>query len=364
MKRFTVLLIVALFAMVACGQEEPPVEPITYDRYDHQSVPMGTATIWTCSTSAQFDYAIENHSAGDQIVLANSDTVFTASVTGSYNGHPISIDVAGFYGDETNQSKYRIYNERGGAWGGLQFDYSGGQVFVRNLIQQEKNWFWGTADTEFDNVNVGEMSGNESSSISFNFNNYQDAPKLILKNISGDTVWLYGSPDTVIIENIQLTGMSDACDFDEMNGSDLNVINTWKYGGDRYSFFHLALQDPAVTEAAALKSCPAGSPTDFDLYVRFSVPHSHTEDNENLIDVDVEYGSSASYGSAAHACYSSSESEWQAELDVTSIGKGSTVYWRVKSAMCDSTYYSTGQTYLIPNKGPYVCAAPSWWDCD
>lgn len=133
---------------------------------------------------------------------------------------------------------------------------------------------------------------------------------------------------------------------------DVLNISTWLHDGDTYSYDDFG--DVTESESSFWTVCTLGS--DETVYVRFDVAGSHAYDNENIISVVVEYGTSTSYGDSVSAAWCGDESEWQAAFPATS----GTMYWRARATICEKTHLGPAKSMKRP-KSPYLCVPPAWY---
>jgi hypothetical protein len=354
MKKF--LVFIALFCafgvfLNSCDNDNgtEPSNEVTFERYDEDSRPLGTATAYYCTTSAQFDYAYENAGSGDYIYLTNDDTVFTACVTSNFC-------YASIVGTDVGRSTVWVLNATcTGTWSSVTFPVAAEAENIKTYGGTTQLGFR-RGDCEVTNCGTAsasplQVSANNDSS-QYVHVDVHDCDELTL------SAW--NDSCSVTAWANEWYGADEACDGLTPEGYPEywpNVqINTWIYDGKEYSY--AALGTPTVTESETLKRCN----TEQDLFVRFFVPGGLTADNEDLIDIVVEYGTSTSYGQTAGACWSSSELEWQADFNVDGYAVSDKVYWRVKAALCDETNYSAGQQFTIPSRA--ICVTPGWFDCD
>jgi hypothetical protein len=133
---------------------------------------------------------------------------------------------------------------------------------------------------------------------------------------------------------------------------DLFDIDSWVYDGETYSYDEFG----AVTapESPFWAVCTLGS--DETVFVRFQVDGGRAEDNEEIISVVVEYGTTSSYGSVVTAEWCSAEGEWQAAFPASATP----MYWRSKATICEVTHLGPARSLGRP-KPPYLCLAPNWY---
>lgn len=345
--------IVALFATMVwsgCTDEPDPTatNQVTFDRYDVDSRPLGTATAWYCATDSALDYATSNMTSGDIVYLTDDAVSYTTA-------HQAWTDVSLICTD----------NDRAtvtwSAGTNPQFRAANSDLSVTKLTLVVPDFYdiYLSGDEDITIINC-EADRASVSALWIPLS----GSSIIAAMIDCDDVRIdFGSANSTIdFRSSTWSGATDACDVNinaDCGGCDESQVHilTWNYNSSRYSYE--AFTTPTVTESEIVKRCPGGEQ---DLYVRFNVPGSHQNDNENIIDVDVEYGPTASYGSTVGACYSSSEAGWQAMFDVDSYGVNSYVYWRANVTLCDTTKVSAGQSYKIPRSA--ICVAPGWYDCD
>lgn len=337
----TLLVVAALW--FSCTNDEPIApenQKSTTARGDDRlpQLPEG-ATAWLCTTSADFHTAVEEHDPGDWIFLTNDDTVFV------YSGDDWYLD-ASLVGTDAGPSKFGKPLQYG--YGFFGFTYDG--ALVKNVEIQ------GSTDYVAEGNNqVYEGVGSSFENVQFYGGLSWTADNLHVRD-SRDPILIYNKGYGTYAKGNSWLDANSPCDFFIIGNPPL-VVLTWDYNGSTYSFEDMVT--PSVTEEEGVRYC--GLPPDKDIFVRFNVPGSHAYGNEDIIDVDVEWGPSASYGNTVNACYSSSESEWQAKWDVSSYSNAY-VYWRGKAMLCDSTYYTAGQRTRILMVGP--CTTPAWYDCD
>lgn len=355
------ILIVALFiplAWTGCSEDTNGPETYTFERYDENSVPLGTASAYYCDTSDEFNTAANAAEKGDIIYLTDDDVTYVAYVPDGGVGVPWHLLYASIIGTDTNPSEILIRADDDSLYSttvefaedcdienvdityhfGVRFH--GGDCSIENVIASESNWPSFTISCQ---------------------GNYPDPASGVEVDITDmsniDVVALTSQHGAATVYLSDFYHADEACDGNYTTASNALTISSWNYGAGSYSYESIGTPDE---ENSAVKYC--GYPPEKDMYVTGSVPGSQTLDNEDIISVTYEYGPTTSYGSTKAACYSSSEGEWQATWSADSYGANSYCYFRLKVELCDSTYYSNGAKQKVLGMG--LCSTPAWYDCD
>jgi hypothetical protein len=273
-------------------------------------------------------------------------------------------------GDAPYQLEYPVFSGKGGLrYVGFISEYYviciNGQASSYN-IDACRVGATGGGEYPLCNVQVGESFDQCNGVDEVNINNCDDVYITLIDDVVDVTFenssWFCGSddwhapPDEICDYCIAVSGWGCNPSVNQVE------IRSWMYDGKTYSYEG---GPPYRDGGSAFSRCTEPDPDKHELYVRFQVPYSHYIANIDIIDVDVEFGSSSgTYDVTLDACYSSSEEQWQALLDVSDWSLGDFVYWRVSSTICDSTKVSPEYSYRLPHRGPYLCGVPTWYDCD
>lgn len=353
MNRFLAFLFVA--ALIAplcwygCSDEPNGPETYTFDRYDKNSRFLGTATAYYCSTSSQFQTAMEDHGAGDVIHLTNADTLFTSS---------------------GNSDTRRLHGTLSGlAEGGpskVQFLYSGSQ---QPIILDED--VYGISDIEFnddyaiatgaygDPVDAIIVDCSSAGGVGMRFISYNDP----FFNVFNSEVWEvtdYDGGARYQFANCVFTTATEACDGPAVIGTPSVAISTWEYDGDDFAYSAIGTPIEIPSDSVSYDFPGSGK----DLFVRFHVPGWNWRSNEDIIDIDVEYGKTTSYGSTyENSCYNAGQ--WVAKLNVRGYSN-QRCHWRVVVTLCDSTWTSGdfSSQKILAIGTPFNPWTPSWYGCN
>jgi hypothetical protein len=155
---------------------------------------------------------------------------------------------------------------------------------------------------------------------------------------------------------------SSACDFSELIGP--YVLNEWAYDGSDFSQ-DIFEQGPPEMDAGdlAVSYCGSFPSITKTAFARTDCFGCLAYDNEEIAEVEFEYGTSTAFGSSTPAdCFDGANLQWQAEWDISGYS-GQYLYVRSKATLCDSTEVMSGHRKIyVTALG--TCADPAWWDCD